>query len=34
VPVEGAELLTLEVLDGGDGIDFDHADWLEPTLLR
>jgi hypothetical protein len=34
VPVEGARFITLEVLDGGDGINFDHADWLEPELLR
>ena len=34
VPVDGAEFLTLEVLDGGDGINSDHADWLEPVLLR
>jgi len=34
VPVVGAELLTLEVLDGGDGIHSDHADWLEPVLYR
>ncbi len=34
VPVEGAQFLTLEVLDGGDGINSDHADWLEPLLLR
>lgn len=34
VDVTGARWLTLEVLDGGDGIDSDHADWLEPTLHR
>jgi hypothetical protein len=34
VPVDGAQFLTLEVLDGGDGINSDHADWLEPLLLR
>jgi Gpi18-like mannosyltransferase len=34
VPVDGAQFLTLEVLDGGDGINFDHADWLEPLLVR
>jgi hypothetical protein len=22
------------VLDGGNGINSDHADWLEPLLLR
>jgi hypothetical protein len=25
---------TLGVFDGGDGINSDHADWLEPVLLR
>ncbi len=34
VPVDGAQFLTLEVLDGGDGINSDHADWLEPLLVR
>ena len=34
VPVDGAQFLTLEVLDGGDGINSDHADWLEPVLVR
>ena len=34
VPVDGAQFLTLEVVDGGDGINSDHADWLEPVLLR
>jgi dolichyl-phosphate-mannose-protein mannosyltransferase len=34
VAVDGAQFLTLEVLDGGDGINSDHADWLEPLLLR
>jgi len=34
VPVDGVQLLTLEVLDGGDGNSSDHADWLEPVLLR
>ena len=34
VPVSNANFLTLEVLDGGDGINSDHADWLEPVLLR
>ncbi len=33
-PTDGAQFLTLEVLDGGDGINSDHADWLEPLLLR
>ncbi|TDE08905.1 glycoside hydrolase family 97 catalytic domain-containing protein [Jiangella asiatica] len=32
VDVSGVELLTLEVGDGGDGINFDHADWADATL--
>ena len=28
VGLKGAELLVLEVQDGGDGYDYDHADWL------
>jgi Gpi18-like mannosyltransferase len=34
IDIAGAEYLTLEVLDGGDGINYDHADWLEPMLFR
>jgi Gpi18-like mannosyltransferase len=34
INVTGSEYLTLEVLDGGDGINYDHADWLEPVLYR
>jgi len=34
VSVAGAQVLTLEVVDGGDGIEGDHADWLEPVLER
>lgn len=34
VPVEGIRRLRLEVTDGGDGIDYDHADWLDPKLFR
>jgi Gpi18-like mannosyltransferase len=34
VDITGAEYLILEVLDGGDGINYDHADWLEPVLYR
>ena len=29
VDVTGVKTLVLEVTDGGDGIDFDHADWAE-----
>ncbi|MFI9815638.1 NPCBM/NEW2 domain-containing protein [Saccharothrix variisporea] len=32
VPVTGAQELTLVVTDGGDGISYDHADWLTPQL--
>lgn len=32
--VTGADRLTLEVQDGGDGRDHDRADWIEPTLWR
>ena len=34
VRVEGAGLLELRALDGGDGIAGDHADWAEARLLR
>jgi len=34
VSVRGADRLVLTVDDGGDGIDADHASWLEPTLYR
>jgi hypothetical protein len=35
VPVDGANLLTLEVVDARNaGDDHIHADWLEPMLLR
>jgi len=34
IPVDGAQYLSLVVLDGGDGITSDHADWLEPVLQR
>jgi hypothetical protein len=32
--VSGVNRLLLRVYDGGDGIDYDHADWVEPTLIR
>lgn len=28
----GAKRMTLVVTDGGDGIDNDHADWIEPVI--
>jgi hypothetical protein len=34
VPVSGVEELSLVVTDAGDGIDGDHADWIEPLLYR
>lgn len=33
VDLTGAKRMRLVVDDGGDGIDFDHADWAEATLL-
>ena len=32
VNISGAQKLYLNVRDGGDGIAWDHADWLNPTL--
>lgn len=32
VPIKGVRQLHLVVLDGGDGIQGDHANWGEPTL--
>ncbi|WP_045235245.1 NPCBM/NEW2 domain-containing protein, partial [Deinococcus pimensis] len=32
VDVTGVQTLKLIVTDGGDGIDYDHADWLDPIL--
>lgn len=32
VPIAGARSLVLVVTDAGDGLSFDHADWIEPTL--
>jgi alpha-galactosidase len=32
VDVKGARRLRLEVTDGGDGIDCDHADWAEAAI--
>jgi hypothetical protein len=34
VDVASAETLTLEILDGGDGINGDHGDWVHPVLFR
>ena len=33
VDVTGVRRLTLRVTDGGDGVDFDHADWADARLL-
>ncbi len=33
VPVDGIRILRLEARDGGDGINNDHADWLNMKLL-
>ena len=32
VNIAGAKKLYLVVTDGGDGINWDHADWIKPTL--
>jgi hypothetical protein len=32
VKIDGAKKLYLVVTDGGDGNDWDHADWIEPKL--
>jgi len=34
VPLRGAKQLILEVTDGGDGIDCDHADWADAKLVK
>jgi hypothetical protein len=31
--ITGIDLLTLIVTDGGDGIDFDHADWAGARVM-
>lgn len=33
VSLVGAKVLTLLVEDGGDGINYDHADWADATLV-
>lgn len=32
VDVRNVKMLQLEVSDGGDGVDYDHADWAEASL--
>lgn len=32
VPLRGAKYLLLQVTDGGDGTDYDHANWAEAAL--
>jgi alpha-galactosidase len=32
VPLAGVKKLTLIVEDAGDGMNYDHADWAEPTI--
>lgn len=34
VDITGVKLLELKVNDAGDGINSDHADWLNPTLYK
>ncbi len=31
--IAGASMLYLVVTDGGDGLDYDHADWCDPVLI-
>jgi hypothetical protein len=33
-PITGAQKLYLVVTNGGDGLDYDHADWGNPTLVK
>ncbi|MGB2867959.1 MAG: NPCBM/NEW2 domain-containing protein, partial [Bacteroidota bacterium] len=32
--IRGVQTLILRVTDAGDGIDYDHADWIEPRVMR
>ncbi len=32
--IKGAEKLYLVVTDGGDNLSYDHADWLDPVLVK
>jgi alpha-galactosidase len=32
VDVTGVQVLDLRVTDGGDGVNFDHADWAAPVI--
>lgn len=34
VDIKGVRKLTLEVTDAGDGVNSDHADWLNPILYK
>ncbi|MBI4535556.1 MAG: NPCBM/NEW2 domain-containing protein [Ignavibacteriae bacterium] len=34
VSIAGVRKLLLRVTDGGDGIDYDHADWADPIVQR
>ena len=34
IDIKGIKYLGLEVTDGGDGINNDHADWYNPTLYK
>ena len=33
VPLKGAKTMTLSVTDGGDDINYDHADWLDCRIV-
>ena len=34
VRIAGVRQLLLRVTDGGDGIDYDHADWLDVKVMK
>ena len=34
VSLDGVRMLLLRVTDAGDGIDYDHADWVDPQIVR
>ena len=34
VDIRGVQVLEFKVLPGGDGINWDHADWLEARVKK
>ena len=34
VDIKGVRTLILRVTNAGDGIDYDHADWIEPRIMK